>query len=439
MIGNRAAVPERLLPKAEVLSKPVFRREKSFDISLLLSRGAQKGTSLFPNVFRKSSTTEKNAPIIQADKRVPLPPGPGDDKTMKTRRSSQPPPRMTDRDFQKELQEATRRRSMMVPLKEDKNAGNKSPVVHKSAIVTQSPVLKAMSKPRPSPAKENARPPPSVKCKAPKPPPPQSSKVEGNKVQLEVPAATKPVAAVIELQQQAKITATDGPVDAFPGGEVSDKPVTSFYYGLPEKECRTGNAVVAAPPSNKVNGFHYEKGQVGDDVAAEQAAEKDVDEKVELTAIESFAESIFAMKDKQQQLQPQRDSSESAVSSFVEDPASNALLYPSSNSHNHPSARCFDDTESLEGISLQLRPTLPKKQFEIPRFSPAAAWRLLTTAETARDVTSQLRDQLMEWNSKEEQMDVVSLVSGEEDEEEGNEKSQETEVRRQFYSFTSKV
>lgn len=36
-----------------------------------------------------------------------------------------------------------------------------------------------------------------------------------------------------------------------------------------------------------------------------------------------------------------------------------------------------NDTES-QGISLQLRPTLPKKQFEIPRFSPSAAWRLLS-------------------------------------------------------------
>ena len=34
------------------------------------------------------------------------------------------------------------------------------------------------------------------------------------------------------------------------------------------------------------------------------------------------------------------------------------------------------------GIALQLRPTLPKKQLEIPRFSPTAAWRLLSTIDT---------------------------------------------------------
>ncbi|KAJ3639536.1 hypothetical protein Zmor_002891 [Zophobas morio] len=34
------------------------------------------------------------------------------------------------------------------------------------------------------------------------------------------------------------------------------------------------------------------------------------------------------------------------------------------------------------GIDLQLRPILPKKQLEIPRFSPAAAWRLLSAVDT---------------------------------------------------------
>lgn len=35
------------------------------------------------------------------------------------------------------------------------------------------------------------------------------------------------------------------------------------------------------------------------------------------------------------------------------------------------------------GIALQLRPTLPKKQLEIPRFSPTAAWRLLSSIDIA--------------------------------------------------------
>lgn len=37
---------------------------------------------------------------------------------------------------------------------------------------------------------------------------------------------------------------------------------------------------------------------------------------------------------------------------------------------------------NTNGIALQLRPILPKKQLEIPRFSPAAAWRLLSSVES---------------------------------------------------------
>lgn len=37
---------------------------------------------------------------------------------------------------------------------------------------------------------------------------------------------------------------------------------------------------------------------------------------------------------------------------------------------------------SSNGIALQLRPILPKKQFEIPRFSPATAWKLLSAVES---------------------------------------------------------
>ncbi|RZC42870.1 cactin-like, partial [Asbolus verrucosus] len=39
-------------------------------------------------------------------------------------------------------------------------------------------------------------------------------------------------------------------------------------------------------------------------------------------------------------------------------------------------------TGSRNGIDLQLRPILPKKQLEIPRFSPAAAWRLLSAVDS---------------------------------------------------------
>lgn len=43
----------------------------------------------------------------------------------------------------------------------------------------------------------------------------------------------------------------------------------------------------------------------------------------------------------------------------------------------------IDDSQvSTNGIALHLRPILPKKQLEIPRFSPAAAWRLLSAFDS---------------------------------------------------------
>jgi hypothetical protein len=39
------------------------------------------------------------------------------------------------------------------------------------------------------------------------------------------------------------------------------------------------------------------------------------------------------------------------------------------------------DEEPSGSIALQLRPTLPKKQLEIPRFSPTTAWRLLSALD----------------------------------------------------------
>ncbi|KAK4871570.1 hypothetical protein RN001_015694 [Aquatica leii] len=47
---------------------------------------------------------------------------------------------------------------------------------------------------------------------------------------------------------------------------------------------------------------------------------------------------------------------------------------------------------STNGIALQLRPILPKKQLEIPRFSPAAAWKQLSAVESnfaASTITSE--------------------------------------------------
>ncbi|XP_050538450.1 uncharacterized protein LOC126903919 isoform X2 [Daktulosphaira vitifoliae] len=57
--------------------------------------------------------------------------------------------------------------------------------------------------------------------------------------------------------------------------------------------------------------------------------------------------------------------------------------YKKSNPSPSDSLTSSDPTDESGGdISLQLRPTLPRKQFDIPRFSPTAAWRLLTALES---------------------------------------------------------
>lgn len=74
--------------------------------------------------------------------------------------------------------------------------------------------------------------------------------------------------------------------------------------------------------------------------------------------VEHFASNLHSMTN----LQKIPNSSESDISSEIE----------------------VDENQfrSKNGINLQLRPILPKKQLEIPRFSPAAAWRLLSSVDS---------------------------------------------------------
>uniref|UniRef100_A0A8D8V682 Uncharacterized protein n=1 Tax=Cacopsylla melanoneura TaxID=428564 RepID=A0A8D8V682_9HEMI len=51
--------------------------------------------------------------------------------------------------------------------------------------------------------------------------------------------------------------------------------------------------------------------------------------------------------------------------------------------HRHsPVSDGVEEDMDINNISLHLRPTLPRKQLDIPRFSPTAAWRLLSSLES---------------------------------------------------------
>lgn len=61
---------------------------------------------------------------------------------------------------------------------------------------------------------------------------------------------------------------------------------------------------------------------------------------------------------------------------------SNLQTYVNSSESDLSSETELECTLKRNGITLQLRPILPKKQLEIPRFSPTAAWRMLSSVES---------------------------------------------------------
>uniref|UniRef100_A0A1B0GQ32 Uncharacterized protein n=1 Tax=Phlebotomus papatasi TaxID=29031 RepID=A0A1B0GQ32_PHLPP len=274
---------------------PQYRREKSFDLSLLLSRKKEESKQgPPPNTFRKLSDGKefdlKTTSKAKATPSSPL-------TKSKARRASQPP-QVVGNDFQKELQEATRRRSMAVKLQTSEKSLKTTDVK--------------------SPAKENQGNHMPQKKMSPGIMEQKIVAKPKEQITIKVPAPETPI---------PKPPTQPNPPPAQPQTEkVAPK---TFYFGMGD------------PQSSKLPDMNLEK--------------------VENEAIDIFAESILNLKRRPRLT----DSSESAMSSDAEENMLQDL------------AKGDDETD---GISLQLRPTLPKKQFEIPRFSPAAAWRMLTPA-----------------------------------------------------------
>lgn len=76
------------------------------------------------------------------------------------------------------------------------------------------------------------------------------------------------------------------------------------------------------------------------------------------------------------------NSNNNIVDSFASSFQTQQLLQNFSGSDLSSEIEVEDGQISTNGIALNLRPILPKKQLEIPRFSPAAAWRLLSALES---------------------------------------------------------
>ncbi|XP_055679991.1 uncharacterized protein LOC129788048 [Lutzomyia longipalpis] len=289
--------------KIQLLPMPQYRREKSFDLSLLLSRKKDESKPTpVPNTFRKLSDGKELDVKIAPTNKAKAPTSPI--AKTKVRRASQPP-QVVGNDFQKELQEATRRRSMAVKLQTTDKA-------QKAAADAKSPAKEM------SPARNYAAP-----KKAP------TSKPLGD---IEQKIVAKP-----KEQITIKVPAPETPIPQPPSQpnpqpaqpQVEKVAPKTFYFGMGD------------PQSSKVVDLNVEK--------------------VENEAIDIFAESILNLKRRPRLT----DSSESAMSSDAEENMLQDLA---------------KGDDEMDSISLKLRPTLPKKQFEIPRFSPAAAWRLLSSA-----------------------------------------------------------
>lgn len=201
-------------------------------------------------------------------------------------------------DFQQELLQATKRRSLVVSEKDKKAIHDE---IDKPFKKTSSPIKHES---------------PSVKKEA------SPAKVSTGKS----PSPDKIVINVKEIPP-TKRGVTESP------DRGSGPPKTFYFGGIPSEE------------------------------KLDNQTEEDVDrEQMEL--IDRFAESILIK-------QRCTMSSESALSSDNEE---------------NVEIRKHDPLLQHE-INLQLRPTLPRKQFEIPRFSPAAAWRLLAIEDDKRDDT----------------------------------------------------
>lgn len=297
---------KKSVPK--IPSIPLFRREKSFDLSLMSEMNKRREQIDHKNRGAISPPTQRRGVGGRMEDRklpkIPVPPKMAEKRQTETkppviksyvRKQIQPITTRKD-DFQQELLQATKRRSLVVSEKDTKAIHDE---IDKPFKKTSSPV-----KHEPVPKKESSP------------------------VKMSPEKSQSPDKIVINVKDMPRMkrSVTESP-------DRGSGPKT-FYFGGISGEEKLDN-------------------QTEEDVEREQ-----------MELIDRFAESILIK-------QRCAMSSESALSSDNEE---NVEI------RKH-------DPLLLQEINLQLRPTLPRKQFEIPRFSPAAAWRLLAIEDDKRDDT----------------------------------------------------
>ncbi|XP_053682036.1 uncharacterized protein LOC128732729 [Sabethes cyaneus] len=307
------------VPEIKPTMSPPISRRKSIVKSLLEKdqQEQQQQQQQQQHLNRVASVEPKLKPKIQEDKRKQSRPAPVESP-------------MTD--FQKELQQATRKKSTLTvsnsnpgqsqpkaPLSSRKSADSK-PAGKQSEPVKNSLIITVESKSDSEREKCSISPPP------PPPPLPKSSFYFGM-----VANSTSPT------KRESKISPT-----VLSKARMIETRVDSDHESM---EDEPGRLLLL---------------QHDDDLPDDPEMDK-----TQLDAIDRFAASLLNGS------KFHTSGSDSAASSEVDIRTNSGDV----------------DSEGQE-ISLKLRPTLPRKQFEIPRFSPAAAWRLLTTEDDfGRDST----------------------------------------------------
>ncbi|XP_039451746.1 uncharacterized protein LOC120430698 [Culex pipiens pallens] len=341
-------------PKSRLNPTSFFRREKTFDLGILerdrLAQQPEVKPTMSPPISRRKSIVksllekdqkeqqqlrqqEQQSRIASVEPKFK--PKVQDEK----RKSSQPQaaattPVMTD--FQKELAMATRR---------------------KTALGGSNPNL-AQTKPAPTGAANQQR---------------KMSEVTKQTIKVEPappPTQTKNNSLVISVEPPKQDDREK--LSISPPPPPPPLPKTSFYFGMtapkktPEPKISPTLLVKAKMLETRVD---TEPESSSEEDEAKRPLESPSDDsemdKTQLDVIDRFAASLLNGTKFQ-------SGSDSAASSEVDVRTTSGI-------------ELF--TEGQE-ISLKLRPTLPRKNFEIPRFSPAAAWRLLTTEDDfGRDST----------------------------------------------------
>lgn len=279
---------------------PMFRREKSFDITLMSEMNRQRELvqqkprqAQSPPMQRKSQTHANKMEERKLPK-IPTPPKLSDRKhdskqqavaKSYVRKQIQPLPKPKN-DFQQELAQATKRRSIALAETDSLKTSSTMTLEEKSRSNSKSP-----------------------------------EKSDTGVSSAKTPSPEKIVINVAESTPHRRSVEPQMPVGQSP------VPKTFYFGGLDSVEKQT---------------------------------EEDVDQE-QMELVDRFAASILIQR-------KYAVSSESALSSDIED----NLELRNENDHE---------------ISLQLRPILPRKQFDIPRFSPAAAWRQLASEDEKRDDT----------------------------------------------------